>query len=151
MDICGLEGCEAEAPDACQYVVGGFGPCEGFRASIGGLDVGYDGRLQVGRGAMDATPDLLVGQVGEEPLHLIDPGRRCRGEMHLPPRSFGEPVPNGLGLVAGHVVHDDVDFEIGWHIGFDGVQEGSEFLGAMTSETPTDDLAGRRVEGRKQR
>ena len=60
---------------------------------------------------MDAAADLFVGEVGEELLNLTDPGGRGRGGLHPPTRPFGEPVADGLGLVGGYVVHDDVDVD----------------------------------------
>ena len=54
----------------------------------------------------------VVGQQGEEPLDLVDPGGRGRREVDVPARPLGEPVADQLGLVGGVVVHHEVDVEV---------------------------------------
>jgi hypothetical protein len=43
--------------------------------------------------------------------------------MGTPTRAFGELISDGLGLVGGDVIRDDVDFEIPGNVGFDDVQK----------------------------
>ena len=70
--------------------------------------------------------------------------------MGMPARPLGEPISDGLGLVGGYVVHDDVDVEIAGNIDFDDVQEGAELARSMAGEAFADDPAGGGVEGREQ-
>jgi hypothetical protein len=52
--------------------------------------------------AIDATPDLLVGDEREEALDLIEPGRAGRREMDMPARPFGSGSPQiALWWLAG--------------------------------------------------
>ena len=67
---------EAEALDGAEDVIGGFGPFEGFGVLVCRVDVVEDGALQLLGGAMDAAPDLLVGQQPEPALDLVQPRRR---------------------------------------------------------------------------
>ena len=64
---------EAEALDGAEDVIGGFGPFEGFGVLVCRVDVVEDGALQLLGGAMDAAPDLLVGQQPEPALDLVQP------------------------------------------------------------------------------
>ena len=61
--------------DGCEDFVGGFGPSEGFRIGIVGIDEGADICLELLGGSMHTAPDLLVGDQSEKTLDLIDPGR----------------------------------------------------------------------------
>ena len=82
-------------------------------------------------GAMDAAPDLFVGQQPEPALDLVEPGGAGGCEMGLPARPFGEPVADRLGLVGPVVVHDDVDVEISRDVRLDEVEEFAELSGPM--------------------
>lgn len=76
---------------------------------------------------MDAASDLLVGDEGEEALHLVDPRRARWGEVDMPAWSLCQPLANWLGLMGGVVVHHKVHVEVGGDVGFDLVQELPEF------------------------
>jgi adenylate cyclase len=121
------------------------------RRARDGFDVSGDGGFEFGGGAMNAAADLLLGQVAEEAFDLVDP--RCRGRrvVHLPARPFGEPVADRLGLVAGHVVHDDMDVEVMRHAGLYGVKKGAELARAMTGKAFPDDPVGGGLQGGEQR
>ena len=142
---------EAEALDGAEDVIGGFGPFEGFGVLVCRVDVVEDGALQLLGGAMDAAPDLLVGQQPEPALDLVQPGGAGGCEMGLPARPFGEPVADRLGLVGPVVVHDDVDVEISRDVRLDEVEEFAELSGPMARETFADDLSRGDVEGREER
>ena len=68
-----VEGSLAESFDGSQDVVGGFGPSEGFRVGVAGVDVALDGGFELSRRAMGAALDPLLGQQREEALDLVDP------------------------------------------------------------------------------
>ena len=61
----GFDCSEAEPLDGGEDVIGGFGPFEGFGVLVCRVDVVEDGALQLLGGAMDAAPDLFVGQQPE--------------------------------------------------------------------------------------
>src|SRR5882757_7113594 len=101
--------------------------------------------------AIDAAPDLLVGDEAKETLDLIEPGRACRCEMDMPTRPFGEPVADQRSLVRRVVVHDDVDIETSRDGSLDLVEEFAELDGAVAGIAFADDLAARDVESREER
>ena len=71
--------------------------------------------------------------------------------MAVPARPLGEPVLDQLGLVAGCVVHDDVDVEVGGHGALHLIEEGAELARPMPLLAGSDDCAGGCVEGGEQR
>ena len=77
-----VEGVETEALNGGENVVGGFGPAEGLRIGVDGVEVGLDRDFQFRRRAVDAAADLLFGDGGEEALDLIDPGTGGRREVN---------------------------------------------------------------------
>src|SRR5262245_6014179 len=101
--------------------------------------------------AIDAAPDLLVGDKCEEALDLIKPGAAGRREVDMPAWPFGEPVADQRGLVRGVVVHDEMDVETVRDRGLDLVEELAELCGTMTGIAFADDLARRNVERREER
>jgi hypothetical protein len=94
-----------------------FGPDEGLGIDVDGLDVARDRRFEFGGRAMDAAADLFFHQIGQDALDLVDPGGRGWGLMHVPARPPREPVADRLGLMAGYVVHDDMDIVVRGDIG----------------------------------
>ena len=99
---------------------------------------------------MNATADLLFGDVGEEALDQIHPGAGGRREVNTPSWSRAEPLSDRRRLVGGVVVHDQANVEIGRDIALDLAQEAQELSPAMTRIATPDDLAGRCVESREQ-
>lgn len=67
----------AEALDAGEDVVGGLCPPEGLEIGVVCVDEDSDVLLRLMCRAVDASPDLLVDDEGEDALDLIDP--RCAG------------------------------------------------------------------------
>src|SRR2546427_4398921 len=62
-----------------------------------------------------------------------------------------KPPPDEGRLVGPIVVHDDVDIEVGRHLGFDRVQELAELDGAMAAVQLADHPAGFQVQCGEQR
>ena len=59
--------------------VGGWGgPDERLGFGIVLVQIGFDGGDQFVQAAEDAAANGVIGDQAEEPLHQIDPGRRCR-------------------------------------------------------------------------
>ena len=141
----------AEAFDGSEDVIGGLGPFEGLGVGVVMTDEVHDVGAQSLDAAIDAAPDLLVGDEREEALDLIEPGRTGGREMDMPARPFGEPVADQWGFVRGVVVHDEMDIETARDGGLDLVEELAELCGAVTGIAFADDLARRDVECREQR
>ena len=72
-------------------------------------DTAGDGVLEVGNGLEHAAPQTLAGQVGEEAVDSVDPGRRGRGEVEDPARMALQPGTDPGMLVGGVVVGDGMD------------------------------------------
>ena len=55
------------------------------RLGIGivGVEVCLDAGDQVGHAGEDAAAKVLVGQIAEPAFDLVEPGRRCRGEVQV--------------------------------------------------------------------
>src|SRR3546814_19164158 len=62
--------------------------------------------------------------------------------MDMPARALGQPVADGLGLVRGVVVHDEMDVEVFGDRRFDLVQEATELLRAVAAIAFADDASG---------
>src|SRR2546425_12434283 len=78
--------------DARKDFVGGLRPDEWRRAFVRDVDVPDDGGFQVTGAAMDAAPQLFVGERREPPLDQVDPRGAGRGEMHVVARVTNEPA-----------------------------------------------------------
>ena len=61
--------------------------------------------------------------------------------MNVPTRTACEPSSDLAMLVGGVVVEDEMDVELGWHVGLDVTQEGEELLMAMAGFALGDDRA----------
>ena len=102
-------------------------------------------------GAMDAAPDLLVGQQPEPALDLVQQEALVGVKWACQRGRLAKPVADRLGLVGPVVVHDDVDVEISRDVRLDEVEEFAELSGPMARETFADDLSRGDVEGREER
>ena len=126
-------------------------PPERLGVLVDGVDVPGGRLLQLGGRSVNPAPDLLLRQIGEEALDLVEPRGRRRGEVNMPARTPGEPVADRLRLVGRVVVHDDVDLEVGRHVGLDVIQELAELRAAVAPVALSDDLACGDVKGCEQR
>ena len=86
---------------------------EGLRRCVVVDDKGSDCLLQLLDAAVNAAPDLSLGQEGEPALDLVEPGGVGRREMQVIARPFGEPCFDRRRLMGGVVVDDEVDIESG--------------------------------------
>jgi len=93
--------------DAGEDLAGGFGPDEGLGVPVRDFDVPLDGRLQLSRAAMDAAPQLFVGERREPALNQVDPrgaGRplllETEHRRHKAPFSVAPPSPRGRDSVS---------------------------------------------------
>ena len=129
-----------------EYLLGGFGPEEGFRVLVVQLKITFDRCLQFTSAAEGAAPDLLGGQSREEALDEIDPRSSGRREVNVEARTLGQPAMDQGGLVRPVVVHDQVDVETGRDVGVDSVEKLTELPRAMAAMTLADDGASLAIE-----
>jgi hypothetical protein len=61
---------------------------------------------------------------GEEAFDLVELGGIGGCEMNVPTRTACEPSSDIGMLVGSAVVDDEMDVELGWHVGLDVTQEG---------------------------
>ena len=54
-------------------MVGGLGPSEWFGIVVHGIDVVPNCLFELTGRAVHATANLLIGELGKEPLDLVDP------------------------------------------------------------------------------
>jgi hypothetical protein len=87
----------------------------------------------------------------EEALDLIEPRRRCWGEVHMETWMPLKPRLDLGVLVCGVIVGDQVHVEPLLGVAIDGAQEFKPFLMAMSLHALPDDAAGGDLEGGKQR
>ena len=88
----------AEAFDGSEDVIGGLGPFEGLGIGVVMTDEVHNVGAQSLDAAIDAAPDLLVGDEREEALDLIEPGGAGRREVDMPARPFDQ----GKGNLKAH-------------------------------------------------
>ena len=63
----------AESFDGSKDVIGGLGPSERFWIGVVSVDERSDVSPESGDAAIDAAPDLLIGEEREEALDLFEP------------------------------------------------------------------------------
>ena len=63
----------AEAFDGSKDVIGGLSPSERFWIGVVSIDERSDVSPESGDAAIDATPDLLIGEEREEALDQVEP------------------------------------------------------------------------------
>src|ERR1700730_11552882 len=100
-------------------MVGGLGPSERLGIVVDGLDVVPDCLFELPGRMVHAAANLLFGELGKEPLDLVDPRRRSWREVNLPAWMSGQPSTNGWSFVSGVVVHHQMDIEIGRNVALD--------------------------------
>jgi|SRR5207253_7251905 len=101
-----------KACDASENFIRRLGPPERRRAFIRDIDVATDGRLQFPTAAVDAPPNLFLGEGGEPALHEVHPGAAGRRKMDMEPGMPDQPAVNQRGLMRAGVVDDEVDVQL---------------------------------------
>ena len=95
--------------DGGEDAVGVGGPDEGLGIVVGLVDEAVDGGLEVDDGAEHAASEPAPGQLGEEALDAVEPGRRGGREVKNEPGVALQPIHDLGMLVGGIVVEDDMD------------------------------------------
>ena len=132
----------AKVGDVGQDLVGGLGPDKRFGVFVGDVQVAVDGSLQFGSALMHAAAQLLFGEQTEPALHQVQPRGAGGCEVHMEAGPLGKPVPDQRRLVGGVVVRDQVDVEVGGHLGLDGIEEFAELHGPVPLVATTNHFAG---------
>ena len=125
-------------------------PRVGARVLVALVEIGLDVAHQLRHRAEAARTDHVCGQVGEEALDEVHPGRRGRREVGLEARMAGEPRLDLGMLVGGVVVLDQVDVETLGRLAVDLLQEAQPFDVRVALLRARDQLAFERIERREQ-
>ena len=126
---------------AGEDVLGGLAPDEGLRLCVVHQQIVVDRVLEVVDAGIAAAANALCGDLGEEALHEVHPGRAGGREMQFEARVFLQPGLHIGRLVGGVVVEDQVDVVGLLHGPVDAAQETQELLGAVTRHAFPDDQA----------
>ena len=86
---------------------------KGLGVLVPDLDPGADIGLQGMDVGVDSALEQLGGEFGEPAFDLVRPGRAGRDKMRVKSRVGGQPPLDGVGLVGGVVVADQMDVEVG--------------------------------------
>src|SRR5207245_1398960 len=127
------------------------GPEERFWFSVVMVDVLLDGGFELGHILEDTASDAVGSDAAEEALDLVEPRRRCRGEVHVEAWMPLKPSLHLGVLVCGIVVGDQMQVQPLWGIAVDGAQEFKPFLVAMALHALPNDASGGDIEGGKKR
>src|ERR1700752_1184562 len=92
----------------------GIGPLEGLGFGIVGTDVAHDLWFEIVSGREDAASDQVALDFRKPDLDLVEPGRVGRGVVDSEVWMLGQKRDDSLRLMSRKVVHDDVDFLVGW-------------------------------------
>ena len=114
--------------DAREDFIGGLGPHERLGTFVGNVDIAQDRRLQFARTAMNAAPQLFVGERGEPALHEVDPRGTGRREVHVEPGVAHQPPVDQRGLVGAVVIENDGHAGRRRHRRIDGVEKRAELF-----------------------
>jgi transposase len=138
------------AGDFFEDFAGGLGPDEGLGVGIVVFEIVHDGAFELGDACEDAAADAVAGDLGEEPLDHVEPGRRGGREVQVKAGMRLEPALYGGGLMGGVIVDDEMEVEIGRGLLIDQLQETQELAVAMARHTRPDHLAVQHGERREQ-
>ena len=109
-----------------------------------------NGCFQLSTALMHPTAQLLLRQQPKPSLHQVQPGCAGGSEVQVEARPFGQPVPDQRCFVGGVVIHNQVDIQIGWDFGLDGVQELAELHRPVALVAAANHLAGLGVQRGKE-
>ena len=132
-------------------IVGRFGPGEGLRAGVVLEEVVVDRVLEIVDAGVAAAADLLCGDLGEEALDEVQPGRAGGREMQFEPRVLLQPRLHLGRFVGGIVVEHDVDVARLQNRAVDPAQESQELLRPVAWHAFPDDEARLHVQRGEER
>ena len=114
------------------------------------VEVLFDSGFEFGNAFEDTAPDAFVSNAPEEAFDLVEPRRRCWGEVHMKTRMALKPRLDFGVLVCGVVVGNQVHIKPLGRGTIDCTQKFKPFLVAMSLHALADDAAGGDIEGGKQ-
>ena len=136
--------------DLFEDLARGLGPDEGLGIGIVVLQVFNDCILELGDALEGAAADAFSGDLGEEPLNHVEPGRRGRREVQLEARMQFDPALHGWRLVSSVVVNDEMEIETGRGLLVDQFEKAQELAVSMPWHAGPDDGAVQHVQSREQ-
>ena len=132
-------------------VLGGFAPDEGLRLCVVLQQIVVDRVLEVIDAGVAAAANALGGDLGEEALDEVQPGRAGGCEMQLEAGMLFQPGLHLGRFVGGVVVENQMDVARFLHGSVDAAQEAQELAGAMTRHAFPDDQTRLDVQRGKER
>src|SRR3990172_11367115 len=90
------------------------------------LYIVMDGLLQFAHVVEAAPADAAPSDLGEEPLHLIQPTGAGGCEVQVVPRMSREPASHRGRFMSSIVIHHDVNLWAGWQLPLHRLQELAE-------------------------
>ena len=126
---------------AGEDVLGALAPDEGLRLGVVLQQVVVDRALEVVDAGVASAADALCGDLGEEALDEVHPGRACGREVQLETGVLFQPGPHLGRLVGGVVIENQVDVARFLHGPVDAAQETQELPGAVAWHAFPDDQA----------
>src|SRR5262245_51016849 len=134
-----------KASYAGEELIGSLGPHEGLRRFVVHGQIVVDRVPEVARAAMDAAPQLLLGEQHEPALNQIDPGGTLRREMQMIAGTLRKPSLNQGRLVGRVVVDNQMDVQVLGDGSVDRVQELPKLDGAVPAIALANHRSGCRV------
>ena len=103
-------------------------------------------RLKVGNTAKATSAQAATGQIGEQALDHVEPGRGGRREVHMEAWMALKPAPHGGMLVSSVIVGNQMHRQMSRGFAIDLVQKPDELLMPVTLGTLTQNPPGLDVE-----
>ena len=123
---------------------------EGFRVGIVVLQVFHNGALELDDALKGAAADAISGDLGEEALDHVKPGRRCWREVQMKAGMRFDPALHGRGFVSSVVVNDEMEIKAGGGLLVDQFEKVQELAMSMARHASPNDGAVQHVECREQ-
>lgn len=95
----------------------------------------------------DPSCDHVALDLGEPQLHLIEPGRIGRREVHMDRRMLGQESTDLFGLERREIVGNDVYLLASRLVGHDVIEESHELCRGMPCRSLAQHLTGLGIEG----
>src|ERR1700687_4854649 len=129
----------------------GSSPDEGSGTAIAAADIVEDGSNQFAHAPEGSPPDALVGNLGEEAFHQVQPRSAGGGEVPVIAGVCRKPCFDGRMSVRGIVVQDQVNCQPTGRAALDALQKAQKLLVAMARHAAPQHLAVQYVESGEHR
>jgi len=128
----------------------GGSPDEGLGSAVAATDVIEDDSDQFAHAAEGSPPDALVGNLGEEAFHQVQPGSAGGREVPVIAGVCGKPCLHRRMGGGGIVVEDEMNRQSAGRAALDPLQKAQKLSVEMMPLTHTQHLAVQHVEGSEQ-